>query len=89
MSDIKDLVEILEGKEINLKNLKETVFNGCPDTGSTRAICWRLLLGALPRVKDEWKEINKIQRDDYKAFVNDFIIKSEKDKNQSSLDPLR
>ena len=86
---MKDLVGILEGKEIDLKSLKESAFNGCPDSGSTRALCWRLLLGALPRVRHEWDEITKVQRDDYKAFVNDFIIRSEKEKNQSMLDPLR
>ena len=89
MSEIGDLAEILKENEINLDRLKDGVFNGCPDIGSTRALCWRLLLGALPKAKEGWEETCKIQRDDYKAFVKDFIIHSETEKHQSTLDPLR
>ena len=81
--------EILNEDVIDVSALKELVFNGCPDSGSIRAECWRLILGALPPDKREWDESNKLQRDNYKTFVHEFIIRPEVEKSVRSTDPLR
>ena len=65
------LSEILSARIIDLDGLKDLTFNfGCPDSGSDRALCWRLLLGALPKNRGEWSETLLTQRENYKMFVN-------------------
>jgi len=85
----QSISEILSARIIDLDGLKELTFNfGCPDSGSDRALCWRLLLGALPKNRTEWSETLLTQRENYKMFVNDFVIKSEQEKSSESCDPL-
>ena len=86
----QSISEILSARIIDLDGLKDLTFNfGCPDSGSDRALCWRLLLGALPKNRTEWSETLLTQRENYKMFVNDFVIKSEQEKSSESCDPLR
>ena len=86
----EDSIEtILCQEDIDIDRLKDFTFNGCPDNGSVRARCWRLLLGALPSKRSTWAEALRVQRENYNAFVTDFVIKCEQKKNQAKLDPLR
>jgi len=85
----EDSIEtILCQEDIDIDRLKDFTFNGCPDNGSVRARCWRLLLGALPSKRSTWAEALRVQRENYNAFVTDFVIKCEQKKNQAKLDPL-
>ena len=81
--------EVLKEDVIDIAALKDLVFSGCPDSGSTRALCWRLILSALPPNRAEWDQNNQTQRDNYKTFVNEFIIRPETEKSVRSTDPLR
>ena len=74
---------------IDVDRLKDLVFSGCPDSGSWRALCWRLILSALPADRAEWESSNQLQRANYKTFVQDFIIRPETEKSVRSTDPLR
>jgi len=80
--------EILNRDHIDLAELKDRAFNGCPDSGSCRALCWRLLLSALPADRSEWDSTNQIQRENYRTFVQEFVIKPENEKSVRSTDPL-
>ena len=68
---------------------QDRAFNGCPDSGSCRSLCWRLLLSALPADRSEWDSTNQIQRENYRTFVQEFVIKPENEKSVRSTDPLR
>ena len=89
MAELDSIESILDQENIDLEKLKDHTFNGCPDNGSLRARCWRLLLGALPLKRSTWNEVLKVQRENYNAFVTDFVIKCEQKKNQANSDPLR
>jgi len=80
--------EILSEDVIDVDRLKDLVFSGCPDSGSWRALCWRLILSALPADRAEWESSNQLQRANYKTFVQDFIIRPETEKSVRSTDPL-
>ena len=81
--------EILSAESIDLEELKQKSFFGCPDQGSTRALVWRLILSALPLDKAEWEEMLESQRTNYSTFVKEFIIRPDEEKNSASNDPLR
>ena len=58
MTAEQDSIEtILLQDDINLEKLKELTFNGCPDNGSTRARCWRLILGKWFKILERIKKI--------------------------------
>ena len=87
--DESTMEELLRQDIIDIGALKDLAFSGCPDSGSIRALCWRLILSALPPDRSEWDQNNKIQRDNYTTFVNEFIIRPETQKSVRSTDPLR
>ncbi|CBY07642.1 unnamed protein product [Oikopleura dioica] len=80
--------EILSAESIDLEELKQKTFFGCPDNGSTRALVWRLILSALPVNKAEWEKTLESQRVNYSTFVKEFIIRPDEEKNSASNDPL-
>uniref|UniRef100_A0A1B6LT36 TBC1 domain family member 13 n=1 Tax=Graphocephala atropunctata TaxID=36148 RepID=A0A1B6LT36_9HEMI len=71
---LKDFEELLNGEEINMTTLRSLCFNGCPDEGGHRAICWRLLLNYLPLNKTLWCEVLARKRDLYRQFVDEMIV---------------
>lgn len=49
--------------------------SGIVDTCGVRAVCWRLLLNYLPPNRETWPSFLQQQREIYKQFVNEMIVK--------------
>ncbi|KAK8803636.1 hypothetical protein WA158_001330 [Blastocystis sp. Blastoise] len=59
-------------------DIRQHCFNGSPDM-ITRALYWKMLLGYLPYTPSKWEEKIKNSIEEYKEFVNEFIINKNKE----------
>ena len=51
------------------------IISGCPNEGGIRALVWKILLGYLPLKRNFWERDLLQQRDAYREFVRDMIIR--------------
>ncbi|XP_014208110.1 TBC1 domain family member 13 [Copidosoma floridanum] len=71
---IQEFEEVLGAKEIEEWQLRRLCFNGIPDEGSLRPLCWKLLLNYIPSSSDKWDETLARKRELYKSFIDDLIV---------------
>lgn len=64
----------MKAKEIEEYRLRRLCFNGIPDEGSLRPLCWKLLLNYVPYSRNKWNETLARKRELYKSFVDDLIV---------------
>lgn len=60
----------LLGSAINLHSLGRLSYHGIPDRDNLRATVWKLLLGYLPPVPDQWAEALARRRTQYHVFCD-------------------
>ncbi|MFH4979887.1 hypothetical protein AB6A40_006596 [Gnathostoma spinigerum] len=63
---------LTDRKDIDCSELREACIYGIPDV--FRPLCWRILLGYLPRERNLWPQHLKKQRMNYDALVNDIVV---------------
>ncbi|XP_058793517.1 TBC1 domain family member 13 isoform X1 [Phymastichus coffea] len=71
---VQEFEDCLSAKKVDPRQLKKLCFNGIPDQGSLRPLCWKLLLNYMPYERDKWNETLKQKRDLYKSFIDDLIV---------------
>ncbi|XP_014225297.1 TBC1 domain family member 13 [Trichogramma pretiosum] len=71
---IKEFEDALGAKEIDPVLVRKLCFNGIPDVGSLRPLCWKLLLNYIPYSRDRWQETLARKRELYKNFIDDLIV---------------
>jgi hypothetical protein len=71
---IQEFEDALFTKEIDVYQLKKLCFNGIPDEGSLRPLCWKLLLNYIPFSRDKWSQTLTPKRELYKSFIADLIV---------------
>ncbi|CAI5478087.1 unnamed protein product [Closterium sp. Yama58-4] len=59
---------------INLGELRRLAMYGIPNEGSLRPVVWKLLLGLLPLVRDDWEAELERKRRQYDCFTAELII---------------
>lgn len=74
-SRLKELDLILEDDMICLKQLRKFCFQGIPVEKGRRALCWKLLLNYLPPSRLAWDEAVQRQRDAYRRFVRELVVR--------------
>lgn len=69
-----------EKTTLDIKELRRICFeNGCPDEDKhIRSISWKILLGYLPKDRQEWSSCLKEKRHLYHEFVRDLIMEDGK-----------
>ncbi|XP_074655059.1 TBC1 domain family member 13-like isoform X1 [Tubulanus polymorphus] len=73
---LQQFEEFLESDVIDLKQLRKMCFKGCPfETSSSRSLSWKLLLNYLPRKRADWEEVLAKERNAYKQFIDEMIVK--------------
>ncbi|GJP55671.1 hypothetical protein CLOM_g14614 [Closterium sp. NIES-68] len=63
---------------INMGELRRLAMYGIPNEGSLRPVVWKLLLGLLPLVRDEWESELARKRRQYDSFTAELIINPSK-----------
>ncbi|GAB0099868.1 TBC1 domain family member 13 [Sergentomyia squamirostris] len=71
---VKEFETLLDNEEIDLDALRRLCFNGIPDGGGFRALCWKLLVGYLGPVKTTWPETLRKKRQLYAQFIDEMVI---------------
>ncbi|XP_055702733.1 TBC1 domain family member 13 [Phlebotomus papatasi] len=71
---VKEFETLLANEVIDHTSLKRLCFNGIPDGGGFRAICWRLLLGYLGSEKNTWTQTLQKKRQLYQQFIDEMVI---------------
>lgn len=64
----------LSRKRIELSNLQSLAMQGIPDVDDLRATTWKLLLGCLPRRRDDWGAEAARKRAEYAKFREELIV---------------
>ncbi|KAG0583742.1 hypothetical protein KC19_3G159600 [Ceratodon purpureus] len=64
----------LSRRRIHLAELQRLSSQGIPDVGGIRATTWKVLLGFLPKNRDEWATELKKKRATYAVFRKEMII---------------
>ncbi|XP_024364501.1 uncharacterized protein [Physcomitrium patens] len=64
----------LSRRRIHLAELQRLSSQGIPDTGGIRATTWKVLLGFLPRNRDDWATELEKKRATYAVFREEMII---------------
>ncbi|CAI5987273.1 unnamed protein product [Closterium sp. NIES-64] len=59
---------------VNLGELRRLAMYGIPNEGSLRPVVWKLLLGLLPLVRDDWEAELERKRRQYDCFTAELII---------------
>jgi len=69
-----------QNTKLDIKELRKICFeNGCPDDDKhIRSITWKILLGYLPKDRQEWNSCLQEKRNLYQEFVRDLIIEDGK-----------
>ncbi|CAG0889196.1 unnamed protein product [Darwinula stevensoni] len=89
---VQELEAILKNDVIDLAALRKFCFNGIPDDGGKRPMCWRLLLNYLPPDTKDWPKTLSEQRKLYSMLLEEMILTpwhlktngdAEKDLNQA------
>ncbi|CAI5959418.1 unnamed protein product [Closterium sp. NIES-65] len=63
---------------VNLGELRRLAMYGIPNEGSLRPVVWKLLLGLLPLVRDDWEAELERKRRQYDCFTAELIINPSK-----------
>lgn len=71
---VKEFSSVLSAGKVDISKLKALCFNGIPDDGKYRALCWRILLNYLPVIREEWSSELQKQRNLYYRFIEEMII---------------
>ncbi|XP_059609339.1 TBC1 domain family member 13 [Phlebotomus argentipes] len=71
---VKEFETFLANDVIDLRSLKQLCFNGIPDGGGFRALCWRLLLGYLGPQRSTWTQTLQKKRQLYQQFIDEMIV---------------
>ncbi|XP_037081274.1 TBC1 domain family member 13-like [Pollicipes pollicipes] len=74
-SRLKELDVMLDEDIICLKELRKYCFQGIPVEQGRRALCWKLLLNYLPPSRAAWDEALRGQRDTYRRFVREMVVR--------------
>lgn len=64
----------LSKRVISIMELQRLASQGIPDSGSIRAITWKLLLGYLPKSRDFWSFELEKKRAEYAAFKEELLV---------------
>ncbi|CAD7701863.1 unnamed protein product [Ostreobium quekettii] len=82
----------LRADKVKVSNLRRLCVNGVPeekDQQGLRAVVWKVLLGLLPPEKEEWEDVLKKKRAEYRSFCQELIIDPKKDENGEPIEPVR
>ncbi|XP_008208750.1 TBC1 domain family member 13 [Nasonia vitripennis] len=71
---IQEFEDMLSASEVDAYQLRRLCFNGIPDEGSLRPLCWKLLLNYIPYTREKWDETLARKRELYKSFIDDLIV---------------
>jgi hypothetical protein len=76
-----EIVKLLNSDKIDIKKLKELIFEGLPDDiSSLRSLTWKLLMNYLPFNLNEWENHIDKKRSEYISAKEKIITKLELDK---------
>ncbi|KAL2634368.1 hypothetical protein R1flu_005847 [Riccia fluitans] len=64
----------LSRKRIHIAELQRMSGQGIPDVGSIRSTTWKLLLGYLPRNREDWSAELKKKRSEYAVFREELLV---------------
>ncbi|KAG0593489.1 hypothetical protein KC19_1G334100 [Ceratodon purpureus] len=80
----------LSRRRIHLAELQRLSSQGIPDAGGIRATTWKVLLGFLPKNRDEWATELKKKRATYSVFREEMIINpSEVTRKKEEMEALK
>lgn len=64
----------LSKRVISIIDVQRLASQGVPDSGSIRAMSWKLLLGYLPKSRDLWSAELEKKRAEYAAFKKELLV---------------
>ncbi len=73
-SRIKSFEEELARPVVDIAALRKVAMGGIPDQKSFRAKTWKILLGYLPRRREDWKKVLEDKRRQYADFCEEFLL---------------
>jgi len=63
-------------KSLDLLNIRKLCFGGIPEGRGRRALAWRLLFNYLPADKATWQDYLSRQRDTYRQFLEEIVLRN-------------
>ena len=74
LEKVEDLVKILSAPIININKLRSLCFYGIPDEiNGLKSLCWKVLLGYLPKNRSEWQAVLDEDRKNYEYYIDIFL----------------
>jgi len=72
---IENFENVLQADLIDIKKLRNLAFNGCPSENGIRSLTWKILLNYLSFDRIHWKTCLSKQRELYRGYIRETIIK--------------
>nr|AAW25651.1 unknown [Schistosoma japonicum] len=72
----EQILNIINGENVNIEELKRLSIDGCPDSNGIRSRVWKFLLNYLPCNFEKRQERVTFNRQQYVGYVKEFVFES-------------